>query len=188
MGPIGGNTRFSRGPEIAKRGAAPAEIRGRDDPATKRPPVTRPDRVLRTLLMMALSLCAPRALEAQRTVPLEGFVASVARLWAEGDAGALVELAPEDGRIVLDLGDGRAGAVEARHVAAALRDLFRQRDNVSVRPTQVTLAGGQPVRGFGELAWVSRPRGVTSNEAATVYVGAVWEGGRWKIREIRLLR
>ncbi len=150
--------------------------------------MTRPDRVLRTLLIFVIALCAPRALEAQRATPLESFVAGVARLWAEGDAAALVELAPADGRIVLDLGDGRAGAVESRHVAAALRDLFRQRENVSVRPTQVTLAGGQPVRGFGELAWVSRPRGVTSNESATVYVGAVSEGGRWRIREIRLLR
>ena len=187
MGRIGGNARFSRGPEIAKRAAAPPGAPGgRSRTETNFP--MRPHRVLRTLLILAAALCAPRAAEAQRTAPLESFVGSVARLWAEGDAGALVELAPADGRIVLDLGDGRAGAVEARHVAAALRDLFRQRETVSARPTQVTLAGGQPVRGFGELAWVSRPRGVTSNEAATVYVGAVLEGGRWKIREIRLLR
>jgi hypothetical protein len=145
-------------------------------------------RVPRTLLLLALALCAPRAAAAQQPAPLEGFVATVSRLWAAGDAGGLVQLAPEDGRIVLDLGDGRSGAVEGRHVAAALRDLFGRRDNVSARPTQVTLAGGQPVRGFGELAWVSRPRGVTDAETATVYVGAVWEGGRWRIREIRLLR
>src|ERR1700741_4459331 len=75
-------------------------------------------RLLRTLLL-ALALPAPRALAAQgRTAPLDGFVASVARLWTSGDAAAITELAPADGRIVLDLGTGEAGAVEARHAAA----------------------------------------------------------------------
>ena len=150
--------------------------------------MTRPIRVLRTLLILALALCSPRALAAQRPAPLEGFVAGVARLWAAGDAGALTGLAPADGRIVLDLGRGGAGSVEARHVAAALRDLFREREHVSVRPTQVTIAGGEPLRGFGELTWVSRPRGVSDPETSTVYVGAVWEPGGWKVREIRLMR
>jgi hypothetical protein len=96
-------------------------------------------------------------------------------------------LAPEDGRIVLDLGTGQAEAVEARHAAAALRDLFRDRTTLSVRAAPVTLAGGEPLRGFGELAWVSRPRGVTDTESTTVYVGAVWESGRWRVRELRVL-
>jgi hypothetical protein len=144
-------------------------------------------RLLPTLLC-ALVLLAPRALAAQgRPAPLEGFVASVARLWQAGDAAAISELAPGDGRIVLDLGAGQAEAVEARHAAAALRDLFRGRTTLSVRAAQVTLAGGEPLRGFGELAWVSRPRGVTDSESATVYVGAVWEPGGWRIRELRVL-
>src|SRR3954468_7351596 len=115
-------------------------------------------RLLPTLLC-ALVLLAPRALSAQgRPAPLEGFVASVARLWQAGDAAAISELAPEDGGIVLDLGTGpaeggeagrflpaggrgRAGGVEPRHAAAALRDLFRGRASLSVRAAQVTLAG-----------------------------------------------
>jgi len=140
------------------------------------------------LLFCCLALLAPRALAAQRTAPLEGFVASVARMWAAGDAGGITGLAPADGRIVLDLGNGQAGAVEARHVAAALRELFRDRSTVSVRATQVTIAGGQPLSGFGELSWTSRPRGVTDSETRSVYVGAVWEDGAWKVRELRLLR
>ncbi|HVG45971.1 MAG TPA: hypothetical protein VM890_14615 [Longimicrobium sp.] len=140
-------------------------------------------------LLCALVLLAPRALAAQgRAVPLEGFVASVARLWTQGDAAGISALAPEDGRIVLDLGTGQAEAVEARHAAAALRDLFRGRSTLSVRAAQVTLAGGEPMRGFGELAWVSRPRGVTDTESTTVYVGAVWEPAGWRIRELRILR
>ena len=145
------------------------------------------NRLLPTLLCI-LALLAPRALAAQRNAPLEGFVASVARMWAAGDAGGITGLAPEDGRIVLDLGNGQAEAVEARHVAAALRELFRDRSTVNVRSTQVTIAGGQPLRGFGELSWTSRPRGVSDSETRSVYVGAVWEAGGWKIRELRVLR
>ena len=144
-------------------------------------------RLLPTLLL-ALALPAPRALAAQgRAAPLEGFVASVARLWNAGDAAGISELAPEDGRIVLDLGTGQSGAVEANHAAAALRNLFRARVTISVRAAQVTLAGGDPPRGFGELTWVSRPRGVTDAESTSVYVGAVWESGAWRIRELRVL-
>ena len=140
-------------------------------------------------LLCMLALLAPRALAGQgRTAALEGFVGSVARLWAAGDAGGIAGLAPADGRIVLDLGTGDAGAVEARHAAAALRDLFRDRTTLSVRAAQVTVAGGEPLRGFGELAWTSRPRGVTDTESTTVYVGAVWEPGGWRIRELRVLR
>ena len=140
------------------------------------------------VLLMLLLVAAPRAAAAQRPAPLEGFVANVARLWGAGNASGIVALAPGDGRIELDLGDGRAGAVEARHVAAALRELFGDRTHVSVRAAQVTIAGGEPLRGFGELTWVSRPRGVTDAETSTVYVGAVWEPDGWKVREIRLLR
>ena len=49
-------------------------------------------------------------------------------------------------------------------------------------------AGGQPVRGFGELSWTSRPRGVTDSETSTVYIGTVWENDAWRIRELRVLR
>ena len=114
-------------------------------------------------------------------------MASVARMWAAGDAGGITALAPGDGRILLDLGNGQTGSVEARHVAAALRELFRDRTTVSVRPTQVTIAGGEPLSGFGQLSWVSRPRGVSDNESTSVYVGAVWENGGWKVRELRVL-
>ncbi|MFL5385671.1 MAG: hypothetical protein ACJ8GN_24405 [Longimicrobiaceae bacterium] len=142
-----------------------------------------------SLLLCTLALLAPRALAAQgRVAPLDGFVAQVARLWQAGDASGIAALAPGDGRIVLDLGNGQAEAVEARHAAAALRDLFRDRTTLSVRAAQVTLAGGEPLRGFGELAWAARARGVSDTESTTVYVGAVWEPAGWRIRELRILR
>lgn len=142
------------------------------------------------LLAALLALVAiPAGARAQeRPAPLEAFVAQVARLWAAGDAGAIAALAPEDGRILLDVGADGPGDVQARHAAAALRGLFAGRETVSVRPTQVTISGGDPVRGFGELAWTSRGRGVSDAQAGVVYLGVVWEGRAWRIREIRLLR
>ena len=143
-------------------------------------------RVPPTLFALVLLVAAPRALAAQ--APLEGFVGSVARLWAAGNAGALADLAPADGRILLDLGDGNGGAVDKRHVAAALRELFGASGHAAIRPAQVTVAGGEPLRGFGELTWSFRPRGVSDTRTATVYVGAVWERGAWRMRELRILR
>jgi hypothetical protein len=143
----------------------------------------------RSLLPLLALLLLPRIAAAQAVAPsLEAFVTSVARHWSAAGASELVGLAPEDGRILLDLGADGAGSVQERHVAAALRDLFRERETVSIRPTQVTLAGGAPLRGFGELSWVSRQRGVTRPVVSTVYVGAVYEGTAWRIRELRVLR
>jgi hypothetical protein len=143
--------------------------------------------MIRALFLLALALVLPAAAQAQAR-PLEAFVASVARQWSAGDASGLAQLAPADGRIVLALGDGEAGAVQERHVAAALRDLFGGQETVTVRPTQVKLAGGDPLRGFGELSWVSKPRGVSRPVTSTVYVGVVYEGSAWRIHELRVLR
>jgi hypothetical protein len=144
--------------------------------------------VRRVLVVLAL-LALPRAVVAQeRPAPLEGFVSRVAGLWAAGDASALVALAPSGGRLVVDLGGDGGGAVEGRHAAAALRSLFGSRETVSVRSNQVTVSGGTPPRGFGELAWTSRERGVRDADRSVVYVGAEWEDGAWRIRELRLIR
>lgn len=147
-------------------------------------------RLLMLCLLLA-SLGLPAALPAQEDpsppAPLEEFVGRVVLLWASGDAGGIANLAPADGRMVLDVGGANGGAVQARHVAAALRALFTDRENVSVRPTRVTVAGGTPMRGFGEIVWVSRSRGVTVPRSATVYIGMIWEAGAWRVHELRIM-
>ncbi|HEX8391378.1 MAG TPA: hypothetical protein VF665_03385 [Longimicrobium sp.] len=145
-------------------------------------------RLVSLFLPLIALVLLPRALAAQQPAPLENFVANIARLWSRGDADAIVALAPEDGRIVLDLAGDGPGEVQERHASAALRGLFAERENVSVRPRQVTISGGSPVRGFGELTWVARPRGVSDTLSSIVYVGAVWEDGAWRLRELRVLR
>jgi hypothetical protein len=141
-------------------------------------------------LLALLLLLAPAALHAQDApgaARLEGFVARVARLWQAGDAAALAALAPSGGRMVLELPGEGAGPVQERHAAAALRALFAERESVAARAGRVTVAGGDPLQGFGEIAWRSRPRGVSTPRASTVYVGAVWDGSEWRIRELRVL-
>lgn len=146
---------------------------------------------LRLAAMLLVGVAGFRAAPAgaqQPSVPLERFMLQVARLWASGDADALVSLAPADGRLVLDVGSQAGGVVQARHASATLRALFNERETLSVRPTRTTIASSRPAQGFGELAWVSRPRGMPAQRSATVYVGVVAEGEGWRIREIRVLR
>jgi hypothetical protein len=141
------------------------------------------------LLALLLALLAPRGAAAQQdAAPLANFVATVSRLWSDGRADDIVALAPPDGRILLDLAGEGPGEVQPRNAAAALRRLFAERENVSVRASRVTISGGTPLRGFGELTWIARPRGVTDTLSSVVYVGAVWEDGAWRIRELRVLR
>ena len=148
------------------------------------------NRLLPLALALLLAVFAPCGLAAQQNSAssLSGFVATVARLWADGDADALVQLAPDDARILLDLAGEGPGEVQPRNAAAALRRLFGERETVTVRPTGATVSGGTPLRGFGELTWVARPRGVSETLSSVVYVGAVWEDGAWRIRELRVLR
>lgn len=146
-------------------------------------------RIAAVVLAVALCVLAPSAAAAQGRAPaLDEFIAHAARLWGAGETDALVEMAPRDGRIILDVGSEGAGAVQERHVAAALRSLFRERETVSVRPTRVTIAGGEPLSGFGELTWVSRSRGVTVTRVSIVYLGAVLDEGVWRLRELRVLK
>jgi hypothetical protein len=147
------------------------------------------NRILPLLVALLLSLLAPGRLAAQQDASsLAGFVANVSRMWAAGDADDIVALAPEDGRILLDLAGEGPGEVQPRNAAAALRRLFGERENVSVRASRVTVSGGAPLRGFGELTWIAKPRGVTDTLSSVVYIGAVWEDGAWHIRELRVLR
>lgn len=141
------------------------------------------------LLLLPLFVAAPATrLPAQDApAPLESFIVHVARLWAAGDAGALADLASADGRIMLEIGEAN-GAVQGRHAAAALRAMFSERETAAIRPTRATIAGGRPLRGFGELTWTSRSRGMSDSRTVTLYVGTVWEGNGWRIRELRVLR
>ena len=138
------------------------------------------------LLLVGGLLVAPGQAPAQSPAPLEQFVRRVAYLWEARDVDNLVDLVSETEPVLLDRGSGTE-QVNGRHAAAALRAVFSDRETISARPARVAVSGGQPARGFGELTWVYRARGVPGERTVSVYVGAVWDGTRWRIRELRLL-
>jgi hypothetical protein len=138
------------------------------------------------LLLLLAALVLPRSAAAQDAprVALERFMQQVARLWAEGNADALAELAPKSGRLMLDLGAEAGGAVQGRHANAALRSLFSARETASLRASRITVSGAR--HGFGEFHWAYRSRAMSSQQTASVYFGVVWEENAWRIREIRV--
>jgi hypothetical protein len=145
-------------------------------------------RIRAALVACAIALLAAVPAPAQETadVPLEEFVQQVAWLWNMGDVAALVDLLPLRDRIVLDTGSGTE-TVQPRHAAAALRALFDSRESSAARAVRVTVAGGDPPRGFGELAWTFRARGAPTSQSRSVFVGAVWQGSAWRINELRVM-
>ena len=142
--------------------------------------------LLRLLTALAALLLAVAPAPAQAPAPLEQFVRRVAYLWEAKDVDALVDLMDGSDPVLLDAGRG-SESVNPRHAAAARRALFSDRESVSVRPVRVTLSGGQPQRGFGELNWGFRARGAPGGQSRSVYVGAVWNGRGWRISELRLM-
>jgi hypothetical protein len=140
-------------------------------------------------LVVAIGLLwGPAPAATQETTPsLEAFVQQVARLWAAGDAGGLVELMPSDNRLLLDTGTGTEAA-NSRHASAALRALFSERETTAVRAVRVTVASSRPPQGFGEIAWTFRARGSPGDQTRNVYVAALWEAPAWRISELRVMR
>lgn len=139
---------------------------------------------LLALVLFGLFTATPAT--AQRVAPLDQFIKEVAYLWSGGDARAIAEYFPEDAQVLLDTGRGTE-AIDARHAAAALRSLFAERESVAVRPMRVTMAGSRPPRGFGELSWSYRGRGMSTAQTYSIYVGVVWTDEGWRISELRLM-
>lgn len=137
-------------------------------------------------LTLLAGIASPARAQDRPDVQLETFVEQVAWLWGMGDVAALVDLLPADERVRLDTGSG-SESVTPRHVAAALRALFESRETTDARAVRATLAGGDPPRGFGQLAWSFRTRGASNAQSRSVYVGAVWQGSAWRIGEIRVM-
>lgn len=131
---------------------------------------------------LALLLAAAPA-QAQR---LDQTMARVAAMWARGDVRGLTRHAAASG-FALRLDASPSGPVGSRQAAAALRRLFEDGETLSVRPGIAKVVGGEPTRAFGELEWITRPRGTTIPERRTVFVALVREGDGWRVTEIRVM-
>ncbi|HEU5207929.1 MAG TPA: hypothetical protein VFU06_00845 [Longimicrobiales bacterium] len=136
---------------------------------------------LATLLVL-LFLAAP----AHAQQDLDAAMQRVARMWERGDVRGLTQSASGSG-FALEFDSGRTGPVASRQAAAALRRLFEDQQTISVKPGVTRVSGGRPQRAFGELEWITRPRGTTIPERRTVFVALVREDRGWRVTEIRVM-
>ena len=145
-------------------------------------------RWITTALLALLVAGAPRPLEAQPTDAdeLDGFIHELARLWLQEDVDALVDRTAASTPLLLDVGSG-AQTSQGRHAAAALRELFDERETLAAAPIQVTVADTDRPSGFGHLSWVYRDRGAPGEQTRSLYVAVAREDGRWTITELRLM-
>lgn len=137
----------------------------------------------RIMLGLLLVLGAAPGAHAQG---LEQTMARVATMWARGDVRGLTQTAARSG-FALELDASPSGPVGSRQAAAALRRLFDDSETVTVRPGVARVVGGEPTRAFGELEWITRPRGTTIPERRTVFVALVREDRGWRVTEIRIM-
>src|SRR5688500_18045796 len=107
--------------------------------------------------------------------------------WARGDASAVAAMASRNG-MSLDLGGKPVGPLASRQVGAMLRQLFDERETLSVRPKAPQVVGGTPPRASAEITWTTRARGTTIPEQTSVFVALIFEKDRWRITEIRLVQ
>jgi hypothetical protein len=61
------------------------------------------------------------------------------------------------------------------------------REAASARVSRVEEVGGTPPRGFAEIRWESRIRGMTENVTRTVFVAFTFEDDDWRVTELRVL-
>ncbi|NLG63226.1 MAG: hypothetical protein GX539_13390 [Candidatus Cloacimonetes bacterium] len=139
--------------------------------------------MIRLAALVALLLVAAPA-HAQQD--LDTAMQRVARMWERGDVRGITQSAASAG-FALELESGRSGPVASRQAAAALRRLFEDQQTVSVKPGVARVSGGRPQRAFGELEWITRPRGTTIPERRTVFVALVREEQGWRVTEIRVM-
>ena len=144
-------------------------------------------RVLRTLVLatlaVALAVGAPAACLAQ---DLEQAAEGFAVQWAAGDVSRLQSGFSLNG-VRLQWDARPLGALAPQHAGASIREYLKNREAASARVSRVGEVGGEPLRGFAEIRWESRIRGMTEMVTRTVFVAFVSEDGAWRVAEVRVL-
>ena len=132
-------------------------------------------------VMMILAQAPVHAQDVQEVIDV------LTGLWARSDASAIALLASRQG-MTLDLEGRSIGPLGTRQVSALLKEMFNERETLSVRMKPAQLVGGSPGRAFAEITWTLRARGTTIPERTSVFVALVIEEERWRLTEIRLVR
>ena len=146
-----------------------------------------PEAILRTLVLgivgFAVGVGAPAACLGQ---DLEQAAAQIAAQWAAGDVSRLQSRFSQNG-VRLQWEARPLGALSPQHAGASIREYLRNREAASARVSRVGEVGGEPLRGFAEIRWESRIRGMSEMVTRTIFVAFVYEDGAWLVAEIRVL-
>ncbi len=117
---------------------------------------------------------------------IEQAAAEIAEQWAAGDVSRLQSRFSQDG-VRLQWEARPLGVLAPRHAGASIREYLDNREAASARVSRVEELGGEPRRGFAELRWESRIRGMSEMVTRTVFVAFVYEDGAWRVAELRVL-
>lgn len=110
----------------------------------------------------------------------------VARAWAEKDVRALGQLMVEDG-IRLHLPGEEHQRISPRQARAALGAFLDRYSSGEIGITDVSLAGGDPGKGFAEIRWQTGSPGVMEPVIFTLFVAFASVDESWMVTEIRVL-
>ena len=117
---------------------------------------------------------------------LEEAAARFATQWAAGDVSQLQSRFSQSGaRIQWEARP--LGALSPQRAGASVREYLENREAASARVSRTGEVGGEPPRGFAEIRWESRIRGMSEMVTRTVFVAFVYEDGDWRVAELRVL-
>lgn len=120
---------------------------------------------------------------------LEEVAGAFAWAWSEAHLDRIRDhLAPSPQRIRIQLGPSQHTGLTRRQAAAALGSVLETRRAGHSELEQVTVAGGNPERGFAEVVWSSVPTGTRQRVTYTVYVGFLRVEEEWRVTEVRVFR
>ena len=141
----------------------------------------------RTLILgtfgFVVGVGAPDACLAQN---LEQAATRFAAQWAAGDVSTLQDRFSLNG-LRLQWEARPLGALAPPRAGASIREYLGNREGTSARVSRFGEVGGEPPRGFAEIRWESRIRGMSEMVVRTVFVGFVYEDGAWRVAELRVL-
>ena len=135
------------------------------------------------MVAVAVGLSAPAAGFGQ---DLEQAAAAFAAQWSAGDVSRLESRFSQSG-VRVQWEDRPLGALSPERAGASIREYLGTREAQSVQVSRTGEVGGEPLRGFAEIRWESRIRGMSEIVTRTVFVAFVYEDGAWWVAELRVL-
>ena len=143
----------------------------------------RPRALILGILGVAVGVVTPAVCLGQG---LEEAATGFATQWAASDVSRLQSGFSQSG-VSIQWEARPLGALSPQRAGASIREYLENREAASARVSRVEEVGGEPPRGFAEIRWESRIRGMSEMVTRTVFVAFVYEDGNWRVAELRVL-